>query len=644
MKYISKLLIVSVLVLSLSLVVPIKSETAQNQLSESIVFSDIILNPGDNNYLIPQMKGTNTYLENSGKPMLPVCHLTYTFKENIELNNVQCYFGDTREVTISKKILPSESTYPLNENVPSIPVRSEDPLVYEVDNIFPEKNYEYTIRCGLDENGYDVFYLIIDLFPIRYNPIQNKLIYVTNVDLFIDFEINENKQSSLIMDEYDLVIIAPSDFQSELQPLIQHKNDNGVRTFLKTTDDIYTEYQGVDKPEQIKYFLKDAKESYNISFVLLVGGLKSYIFAIDKDDQNQGSSDWFVPVRYANVQYGFEEKNTISDLYYADLYRINATTHEKEFEDWDSNNDGIFAAWGYNMGRDTLDFIPDIYYGRLACRNKWEVKTVVNKIITYESTSADEKSWFNTMIGVGGRTFKIEDNGQPDGEYACDTAIQYMGENIEPVRVYASNRDSGGLIPVSEDIKSAISDGAGYVSFEGHGNPLGWNTHWVDGDEWTGGIGLYSLRDLTNGEKLPVVIIGGCHNGLFNVTVVRTLTSYYLYDADDWYWTHGQPAPVCFSWGFLMMPNGGAIGSTGCTGLGLGPTANATGVLQNSAALEGNFFYKIGQDGAVSLGEAHGGAVRKYVLETVSIGATQAFCIVEYQLFGDPSLHLGGFD
>ncbi len=42
---------------------------------------------------------------------------------------------------------------------------------------------------------------------------------------------------------------------------------------------------GRDKPEQIKYFIKDAIETYNITFVLLVGGTKGI------------RKQWYVPVR-----------------------------------------------------------------------------------------------------------------------------------------------------------------------------------------------------------------------------------------------------------------------------------------------------------------------------------------------------------
>ena len=93
---------------------------------------------------------------------------------------------------------------------------------------------------------------------------------------------------------------------------------------------------------------------------------------------------------------------------------------------------------------------------------------------------------------------------------------------------------------------------------------------------------------------------------------------------------------MCFSWGLCIVPWGGAIASTGCTGLGLGPG------IEKSGRLETDFFYEIGQEGAKTLGEAHSGSIQKYILED-SIRQDDAYVITEWQLFGDPSLQLGGF-
>ena len=77
------------------------------------------------------------------------------------------------------------------------------------------------------------------------------------------------------------MIDATDKFNNEIQRLADHKELKGVTTLIKTTEDIYTEYPGVDKPEQIKYFIKDALETYGIKYVLLVGGLDSLIYGVE---------------------------------------------------------------------------------------------------------------------------------------------------------------------------------------------------------------------------------------------------------------------------------------------------------------------------------------------------------------------------
>ena len=73
------------------------------------------------------------------------------------------------------------------------------------------------------------------------------------VDNEIDYELPKQVVSN--NDQYDMVIIAPNEYKTKLQPLINHKNDYGVKTFLKPVEEIYNEYPGRDKPEQIKYFI-----------------------------------------------------------------------------------------------------------------------------------------------------------------------------------------------------------------------------------------------------------------------------------------------------------------------------------------------------------------------------------------------------
>jgi len=628
------LVIVGMLVLSGVQAIKIpKNETETMKILKKVTFSGQPIIEEKDNYLSVELEDVDASLMETGKPMLPVYFTNFEFSKNVKIKGISCDYADFKEKSISGKIIPSPEpsphSYPSEGNAKQVYI--EDKEVYESDLLYPSSWYDYRIRCGLNNDGISTTFVTVELHPVRYSPQQNMLYYTT------DFEISIHYDDPLVTTssnaDYDLVIIAPSEFTTELQPLVDHKISHNVNTILKTTEDIYAEYQGRDKPEQIKYFIKDAKETWDITYVLLVGGLKSFLFNEDRDDTSQGSTDWHIPVRYANIRQS-DEKSCISDLYYSDLYRYNETTQSWEFEDWDSNGDGIFAKMTFSVtGRDTLDLAPDVYYGRLACRSKSGVETMVNKIITYESTPPEEKTWFKKMIGVGGQTFGFYE-GQPDGEYSCDRAIGFMGDLIDKtVRVYASNEGTGEPT-IPDDVIPEISKGAGYVIFQGHGNPVAWNTHPVDTtDEWMGATTVYKFLQFSNKEKLPVIIVGGCHNALFNISILNVILN--SKNIHNKYWTD-SPSPVCFSWALCAIPWGGAIASTGCTGYGFGNPVTF------SAALESGFFYAIGQDGATTLGAAHSGSIRNYLLEN-SPTQDPAFAITIWQLFGDPSLQLGGF-
>jgi hypothetical protein len=624
----------------------LNDDTAQQQIFEHFSFSNEVTLAEDDGYLQVTCEGIDHYLEDTGKPRLPVTLHTYEFSREVKIEDITLIPTVVKEQILNQKIIPVAQAVPLDQQTASDPASLlvEDASVYESNEVYPAEWSRYSIRCGLNTQGEPTTFVIVEVYPLRYAPLENTLYQLKSIDIRISFEEPETPVKTATVDTYDLVIIAPEIFSSALQPLIDHKNSHGIKTTLKTTEEIYSEYEGRDKPEQIKYFIMDAEKTMGIRYVMLAGGLKSYFYAKDKDDVNQGSKDWYVPVRYTNIRGGTDADpyGAISDLYYADLYRYNEETETKEFEDWDSNGNGIFAEWKFMAG-DVLDLVPDVYVSRLACRDTKEVQVVVDKIIAYESASPDEKPWYSRMVGIAGRTFAIED-GKPDGEIVCDLSFEYMGDLVdEQIKVYASNINTSGPVPIAEDIVQAISEGAGFVNFEGHGFPPGWNTNWPeespdDWHNWTGGIKLHNFLRLSNGDKLPVVIIGGCHNALFNITLLRALIIHFIVKNEQFYWSHDYPTPECMSWRLISKPNGGAIGSTGCTGYGFGGDT----AVCFSAELEANFFYMIGQGNATTLAWAHQGGITKYITENAMVKRA-AHCITVYQLFGDPSLRLGGF-
>ena len=165
---------------------------------------------------------------------------------------------------------------------------------------------------------------------------------------------------------YDLVIITSRQFSLLLQSFVDHKNNQGITTYVKTTEDIYQEYEGRDQPEKIKFFIKSTIETYQTKFVLLIGGTT------------------VVPTRYTHIYYsgdfGYPTPTQWvfpSDFYYADIYDTNG-----EFSNWDSNNNNVFAEYAWDGNYDAFDFTPDVNVGRLPCNNDTELYICVQKICT----------------------------------------------------------------------------------------------------------------------------------------------------------------------------------------------------------------------------------------------------------------------
>jgi len=470
-------------------------------------------------------------------------------------------------------------------------------------------------------------------------------------DVEINFE--ESTKTFETDDGYDMVIITPQEFSKNLEPLVDHKNSVGVNTTLKTIETIYKEArQGVyastgrDRAEKIKLFIHWAKENWNITYVLLVGG------------KLHQKLRWNMPVRYSNLDdnHGWED-SYISDLYFADIYRYNETTEMYEFEDWDSNGNNTFAEWTSSKNKDILDLDPDVYVGRLACRNRFEVSDVVNKIIAYEAAS-DFSEWFKNIVLVGGDTIPPAGggfNGIYEGEIVTNLSASYLasvGFNI--TRLWLTNENFSG----TQDVINAINGGAGFIHMSGHGSPLDWGTHPLDTNDsnlWVNGLGITDIKQLENSDKLPIAIIGGCHNSQFDVGFMNMVVGllrhpfkYFRWSWEDdcfWKW---EWIPRCFDWQLVGEKNGGCIASIGNTGLGYEyPDYRCT--LELSGWIEPHFFkvYSETDENNQTLGRIHSQTISDYVSKfdpNYDSDPVVRKTVEEWALFGDPSLKIGGYN
>ena len=360
-----------------------------------------------------KIEGTNSYIFNPGQPNLPIYKEILTLPFGATITDIKCEVQEIETMVLSEKIMPAPQQLPKNQiEISNEPIMDE--AIYNSDDLFPNDWFNYDVGVGLDKNMDHKTILTINTYPARYKPLTDTINYVKKIHLTITYDEPASNPFPTLA-EYDMLIITPLKFSLELQKLIDHKNNLNppVRTILKTTEWIYRNSSGYDKPEKIKYFIKDAIETWNVKYVLLVGGLKSLIYGQPKDNTNEGTRDWNIPVRYSNLKTN--EPGYITDLYYADIYKTDGI-----FDNWDSNGNHIYAEWS----KDKLDLYPDVSLGRLSCRNKWEVRSIVDKIINYEDGPADP-SWFEDIVLITGDGFMDQEdldiqwntNGLPTGIY-----------------------------------------------------------------------------------------------------------------------------------------------------------------------------------------------------------------------------------
>jgi hypothetical protein len=417
-----------------------------------------------------------------------------------------------------------------------------------------------------------------------------------------------------------MILIAPKIFSTDLQPLIAHKNSHGVKTCLKTIEDITAAYDGRDAAEQVKYCIKDAIEQNSIRYVLLVGGMKPLSF------------QWYVPVRYAHLDDGSGHSVFLTDLYFADVYKNNGT----EFEDWDSNGNGVFGEWG--IGGDTLDLRPDVAVGRLPCRTQSEVKTVVKKIITYENTTYGQ-SWFKTMVTVGSDSFPASEGNE--GEATCDAAASYM-TNFTVDRLYVST----GALTKSEDVVNAVNAGCGFLMTRGKGGTDRVRMNDMQGSEFIA-LSNHDVSKLKNKDDYPVVVLGECIHGRFDVGVINLMKllqknpEYNFYDC----------VPECIAWRLIREKDAGAVAVVTNTNICYGQVGDADNdSILDDAEMYGGFlavdlFRLYGQTGIDTLGLLHQQAVTDYI-DQFAVQSDKIHCksVQEFILFGDPSLQIGGYN
>jgi len=545
-------------------------------------------------------EATSSFFEQE-KPMLPVITKVFTFPFGTKITDVKVSFSKINKLGLSKEVTPVPEPTRGDAKLPNELIK--DLGVYASAELYPAKSYSYTIGAGLEGKEH-VIYLAIHCYPIRYSPANNLIYYSENAVIEITYR--EPTAPTVFFDQYDLVIIAPKKFSNSLEPLINHKISMGVNTTLKPTEEIYDEYSGFDNAEKIKYFIKDAIENWGIDYVLLVGNIEK------------------VPIRttwyHERHHEHYWNETILTDLYYADIYDV-----EGDFCSWDSNGNGLYGEIYLNCPGvdDVCDFYPDINIGRLPCTKSTEVKTVVSKIIHYETETAG-KSWFKNLILVGGDTFP-DWNGN-EGEEKNLLTEQIMSD-FTPVRLWTSDGTF-----TAQSLNQAINQGAGFIDYAGHGFEFGVGTHPPNNETWIY-YQTHNLLGAFNGYKLPIIFFDACLTAKldFNFSELVSYMSEPLQEFVNKFSFIASRLVPTFAWCIVKKRNGGAIAT-------IGATRTASGGIDMGCGYFSLRFYE-----AYATSESVSQMLTQAQNNYITFIPFDRFTVEEFILIGDPSLKIGGY-
>ena len=578
------------------------SDDKNNQIMKNIEmdlsFSEISIT-NDNQLTSLKINNANTYLLEPGKPMLPANVETYTFPIGTEITNIQCLPLDIQSYQLSSKI---EAT--AQPSLSGVGSTIDDVSIIYGDAPYPNKWFEYDVGCGI-QNNERCLILKIKLYPVQYMPGEDSIDVAGDFKIDITLKENEQKpQQNSADDQYKFIVLTPSTFIGNLQSFSNHKINRGISTKIITLNEIYNGVyfptQGRDDPEKIKYFIKNAIETWGSQYVMLVGGVDDF------------------PVRLTHVLVDYDpddpdEEIFITDLYYADIY-----DEEFAFSSWDSNGNDVFGEyeWGSNKLYDDVDLYPDIYLGRLAVSDDDELDGVINKIITYETMESYKQDWFSEIMVIGGDTSPQDSSNVDEGEFTNQFVLDIM-TGFSADKVWDSNYRLSWYNPSGVDnINDGFADGRGFVDWAGHGGATVWTTYPHNGTRQSlpspsGSYRSSHALDLENPDMYPVVVVGACSTGKFSV-------------------------PDCLAWSFVKNPNGGGIAAFSATSLSWGYDTEY--VVQGlGGRMHVSYFYAY-KDGADTFGQMWADGVTRYIQPNMDGGEHKTG--EQWEPFGDPTLQI----
>ena len=482
-----------------------------------------------------------------GEPKLPVKPLRILLPYSTDVEKISV---KTSEEKIMKDIVFSDIELGgMSRSLDSSLYDNEIIPQYEKDNIYPKQVYNNLgIQCI---NGYLI--LFINLHPVRYLGQTNTVYYYDNISISIEttqYTYNnilqkfDDKEKILNMVEnpqimssypdedtsfnqgtsnYEYVIITTEDLKNSsgnytFYDLIDKRISDGLTCKIKTVENIYQEYNGIDNPEKIRNFIKDAYLNWNTKWVLIGGDVEK------------------VPIRYLCDIDGAEKDETriTSDVYYQCLDG-----------DYNYDRDGNWGEEFDGVNGKRIDLLAEVYVGRAPVDDGGDISAFVEKTLSYENSDWFEDPYLQNVLSAGENLWTGTGG---DGSEYVERCIDYCTDYNQNTYGIPSNRFTITKLYEShepwtdEDVINVIDNGVSIINHVGHGTCLAAMK-----------LTNSELDELSNTDKYCLFYSQACHSGQL------------------------EKVDECFAEKWVNIPKKGGFAAIMDTGYGYGSTNNYDG-------------------------------------------------------------------
>ena len=431
-----------------------------------------------------------------GYPRLPIKKIRIAIHPDADVKSIQLHYKKDNMLNIGKYNIPKSPTMATWRNNKQIVMKTED--YYSKNSFFPADFVE--LRDTAQLRKWKI--VSITYSPFQYNPVSKMLTMMPSSKVTLSYQIDTiSPRTSKIMQDnvmdnrvknmlenyseaqkwydsvrssdssniYDYVIITTDKIVSKsanLSNFMDSLTHRGFNPHIVTESDFgHLEAQSPNgRAEKIRKWLKDHYLEYGIEYVLLIGDPNPD----DPTDDNDKVGDIPMKMCWPRNNEDDEYIDAPTDYYYADLTG-----------NWDLNNDGLFGDYENDRGFGGVDFMNEVYVGRISVYNNdtESLDRILKKTNLY--VNAQDTQWRRKIL----MPMSFLDPSTDSAKLAETMIVDYMKDaDFDYWRQYMKGNVCSFMNSIyepEEELVSGVtinkwkSNKYGMVWWSGHGNSKG---------------------------------------------------------------------------------------------------------------------------------------------------------------------------